>query len=78
MAKWISFTQVPSSGKTEIWHVTANEGGHVLGTIKWFGRWRCYSFFPNCDTIFEKTCMNDIVNKIDELTMKRKAESFIS
>lgn len=77
MAKWIAFSQIPSVGKTEVWQVVANQGGHKLGTIKWFGQWRKYSFFPENGTVFETECMKDIIAKIDELTMKRKAQSLI-
>jgi hypothetical protein len=77
MAKWITFQQVPSIGKTEVWHVVANEGGHHLGTIKWYGSWRQYSFFPNGNTVFEKTCMHDILAKMEELMLKRRAQSLV-
>lgn len=32
----------------------------VLGEVKWFGRWRCYSFFPKESTVYERTCLRDI------------------
>ena len=36
--------------KTKTWQVLTLD--HTfLGYIKWFGRWRCYGFFPNAGTI---------------------------
>ena len=77
MAKWIDFQQAPSMGKTEIWNVISKEGAHHLGTIKWYGPWRQYSFFPNGGTVFERTCLTDIVAKINELMLKRKAQAMV-
>lgn len=32
----------------------------VLGEVRWFSRWRCYSFFPSCATIYEQVCLRHI------------------
>jgi hypothetical protein len=49
------------SGKTFIYEVRA-KGGGSLGTVAWFGRWRCYSFFPAARTVFERKCLRDIAD----------------
>lgn len=53
------------SGKTAIWFVYAKgrdlRGGQ-LGQIAWFGRWRCYGFFPLAGTVYERTCLRDIAD----------------
>ena len=77
MAKWIDFVQLPSTGKTEIWQVVAKDGNQKLGTIKWFTNWRQYAFFPEPNTVFEKTCMADISEKIQMLTTILSAQRTI-
>jgi hypothetical protein len=68
MGKWIDFELVEEKAKTKVWHVVAKEDGTILGTVKWFGRWRQYAFFPESDTVFEKTCLDDIrVFLIDQM-----------
>lgn len=69
--KWIWFRldEVDSQKrKTDIWHVLTTEGNFYLGCVKWFGRWRCYSFFPYSSTVFEKQCMRDIADFIESET----------
>jgi hypothetical protein len=47
---------------TNVWSVY--EGvtyrGAVLGQVKWFARWRKYSFFPEGGMVFEQTCLREI------------------
>ena len=80
MANWIDFVEVEClerPRKTKVFKVKTKEGDSVLGTIKWFGRWRKYSFYPHMDTIFEQTCLRDIAQFIDELMLKRKRERHV-
>ena len=71
--KWIHFNLVSKTDKTGTYDVIANEGNIVLGQIKWYSPWRKYSFFPNNNTLFEKTCLQDIINFIDKLMEERKS-----
>ena len=72
MSKWIEFIQMRHTGKTAVWDVVTKEGGGVLGEVKWFGRWRKYSFYPKPDTIYEQTCLRDIAAFIDEQMTSRR------
>ncbi len=63
----------PPERKTAIYDVIAKDGGHLLGQVRWFGRWRCYAFYPSPDCVFERTCLQDIIAFIIELMTKRKA-----
>jgi len=76
MAKWIKFIRAKDieTGKTEIWSVLSIDGGHHLGSIKWFGQWRKYSFFPASNIVLEQDCLRDIADKIDELMINRRAQ----
>lgn len=41
---FFDFLKPSKSGKTLEYHVRAKDD--CLGTVNWFGRWRCYSFNP--------------------------------
>ena len=70
--KWIKFEQSGDTGKTKIWNVVTKDKGVVLGIIRWHASWRKYSFFPRESTIFETTCLMDIINFIQQEMAKRK------
>lgn len=72
MGKWINFIKQESTGKTEIHNVFSKEGNLELGTIKWYSAWRCYTFQPKPETIFETDCLQDITDKIKSLMEDRK------
>ena len=67
---YIRFVELPPlpSGKTKKWRVEAVDGDVPLGVVSWFGRWRCYSFSPARDTIFERKCLRDIANFLEHQT----------
>lgn len=58
--------------KTHLIDVFNRRSGEVLGSIKWWGPWRQYVFAPLAQTVFNKSCMNTIIEKIDELMDERK------
>lgn len=74
-AKWIKFILSGSSesGKTKIWRVINKDNDQILGRIKWFARWRKYSFFPLTGTVYEKDCLRDIADFSEEETRKHKS-----
>lgn len=48
--------------------VMTMDGATMLGEIKWFGKWRCYSFFPVPERVFEKVCLREIATWCEDLT----------
>lgn len=60
-----------ATGKTMLWDVLAKAGG-VLGEVKWFGRWRKYSFYPAPDCVFEQTCLRDLAQFIEDRTREQR------
>jgi len=72
-SKYLEFTRIGYTGKTDIWDVESKSQGSVLGEIKWFGRWRQYCFYPSPNTIFNPECMTDISKKIKELMESRRS-----
>ena len=69
---YIAFDHDPSFvGKTSLWRVRTTKGWH-LGYVKWFGRWRKYSFFPEEGSVFEEVCMREISDFIVARTQEHK------
>ena len=63
------------SGKTQVWEA-AVEDGTILGVVSFFGRWRCYAFWPHQRTVFDKGCLREIADFCERETVawrKRKA-----
>lgn len=58
--------------KTRRWAINAKDGEVQLGEVKWFGKWRCYAFFPLNDTLFEKTCLRQIATFCEMKTNQQR------
>lgn len=70
-AKYIEFhwAGYSKSGSTETWRVMPkNNNDGLIGTIKWYGSWRCYAFYPFPECVFEKQCLRDIANFCEKVT----------
>ena len=77
--KYIRFELEGSSdsGKTQIWKVLTKDSNVLLGHVRWYGPWRCYSFFVSSrdgefDLVFEKTCLRDIANFCENQTQRHR------
>ena len=66
-SKYLEFRVYKQNPKTNIYEVLSKLHGIRLGFIKWYGVWRCYSFFPEDCTIFNSSCLQDIINFITNL-----------
>ena len=62
---------VSVSRKTSVWNCHS-QMGEFLGVVKWFGRWRQYSFYPGVETVFNVGCMADISDFIGKLMAERR------
>jgi len=69
--EYIKFQIAEIKAKTEVYDIFAN-GGVLLGQVKWFPRWRQYTFFPTKDTVFSKGCLCDIEDFIKGCMELRK------
>lgn len=71
---WIYFSEVPpkEGAKTKVWLVCAKADGGLLGAIRWFGRWRKYSFYPENGTVYEQDCLWDIADFVAQRTVEHK------
>jgi hypothetical protein len=60
--KWVRFVLTDTPGrKTKVWLVQTKDG-EDLGEIKFWPRWRKYSFFPLPNTLYEQDCLWDIAD----------------
>ena len=77
MPQWIEFSAPlrTKSGTTFSWSVYAKESVAFLGTVKWFGRWRRYAFFPEPETVFEIDCLSALAEFLRQKTQERVAEA---
>lgn len=57
------------SGKTQLWEVTTQDAT-ILGVVSWFGRWRCYAFWPHQKTVYERRCLRDIADFCETETVR--------
>lgn len=71
---YLVFHKLPSEEgkKTDKFLVSSKRNGRTLGLIKWFNRWRKYTFEPEPETVWDESCLNDIVIFISNLMKERK------
>ena len=74
IGKWIYGRQCaqPEGYKTARWAVVAKNGEIDLGEVKWFGKWRCYAYFPLNDTLYEMRCLREIADFCEKLTKEQR------
>lgn len=71
MDKYLEFIVIEQKPKTKVIEVKSKLRGVLLGTIRWFGRWRQYAFFPEVATVFNIECLADIQFYIKKLKEER-------
>lgn len=52
---------VPDGQKTRRYRVTSNMSGFSLGQIRFYGAWRKFCFFPDENTVFDASCLQEII-----------------
>lgn len=60
--------------KTKQYIVSNRKTRQDIGMIKWYNHWRRYVFFPYVDTIFDSSCLKEIVEFLDKLMNERKEQ----
>lgn len=71
MKSFLTFSNCRSySGKTFVWDVLS--GVVRLGEVKWYAPWRRYCFYPDRETLFDRNCLCEVVEFIDEQMKARK------
>ncbi len=74
-SKYITFDLVGSTGKTDVINILSISSQFILGQIRWYGPWRQYCFMPSGNSVFNRTCMSEIIAKINELMDERRRVS---
>jgi len=67
MSKYLRLAEIPSIKKTKQFMVESKQHGYCLGIIKWYAPWRQYCFYPGFETVFNNTCLLDIVEFLNKL-----------
>ena len=73
--KYLRFVTEQIEGrKTKIINVINKSTETELATIQWYGPWRQYCFLPNyrLDTVWNNTCLKDIIEVLDMLMKERQ------
>lgn len=71
--KYLKFTPIKDTGKTQVFDVKSASNDSVLGRIGWYAPWRKYTFVPiTFFVIFDKVCLQDIVSFLGSLMAERK------
>jgi hypothetical protein len=76
-SRYLDFVMLPAveGRKTRVVEVRSKRSGDLLGTIKWFGRWRQYTFWPEPETIFNAECLTDVETALGRLNDAHRARS---
>ncbi len=72
--KYLLFNAEERAGrKTKVVRIINKSAMSQIATIEWYGAWRQYCFFPNLefDTVWNNTCLKDVLEVIDMLMKER-------
>lgn len=72
MAKYLIFQETSFKGKTKRFNIMSKSSGLSLGRISWYSQWRQYTFNPGYETIWNKDCLKEIQDFLQELMDERK------
>jgi hypothetical protein len=75
MNEYLDFVLVRDTGKTKVYSVDSRSQGARLAILNWYGPWRQYTLSPEPDTVWNKTCLLDVINFIDKLMRERAGKS---
>ena len=68
--KRLSFVSREFTGKTYVWDVFCSNA--ALGQVRWYAPWRRYCFMPATATVFDASCLSEIVEFIGGQMERRK------
>ena len=61
------------SGKTSLFYVENSREGGRLGNIRWYAPWRRYVFYPEPDTLWDSSCLMEVMQFLNVLMAERRA-----
>jgi len=65
--KYLIFQVLEEKPKTKKIGVINRNGKYLLGTIEWYGPWRQYVFQSKETIVWNKDCLQDVINIIEQL-----------
>ena len=71
-SKYLEFVHLENKPKTRVYQVRSKLYGFGLGLIKYYPAWRQYSFFSFEGSVFNRECLKDIINFINDEEQIRK------
>lgn len=73
--EYLRFVEADSPYRnTRLVEVRSVSSDVILGTIRWFGRWRQYTFWPDGGTTFNPACMKQIAARCLEMSRDHTAK----
>jgi len=75
MDKYLEFKEIPFNGKTKRFEIISVSSGDTLGRISWYSQWRQYTFSPSYPTVWNRDCLDAIINFINKLMNERATNS---
>ena len=66
-SKYLEIVEVEQKPKTKVFECRNKMTGDKLGIIKWYPPFRKYAFFSEADIVYDRNCIEDILNFIDGL-----------
>lgn len=70
--EYLRFIDKESKQITKIIGVVNIHHDEEIGEIKWFGKWRQYCFYPSDNTIWNRSCLEEVYGVIIGLMEERK------
>lgn len=61
--------------KTQVWEVISARHGYRLGEIRWYGRWRQYTFRPEPETIWNSGCLKQLQSFVSTLNVQHRTRA---
>ena len=76
MSKYLYLKVNPykKNGTKLVYWVVSKKGKGILGEIAWYYKWRQYCFYPAPNTLFNKSCMIDIIDSINDQNVDKQLE----
>ena len=71
-SQYLDFVLVRDTGKTHVYGVDSRSQGTRLALIRWYGAWRQYVIEPEAGTIWNATCLQDVISFIAGLMEARR------
>jgi len=70
MNSHLTFKECPPTGKTKVFTVHSKDG-ITLAVVRWFSAWRRYTFQPSSATVWDASCLREVMEFLEKLMQER-------